>query len=499
MPENYIPRSLEASLATALREFPVVVLIGPRQSGKTTLLQHTVGAHIPPVSLEPPDVPRRGDPRSAWVSRSLPTAGLDEVQYAPDLLPYIKERVDAHRDQPGQYVLTGSQNLLLMQQITESLAGRSAVLKLLPLTRREIAGDPQRPLPWERGRAPVAVEIPGPGELWQQILRGYYPELAKDPKHDARLWQASYVQTYLERDVRNLRNIGDLTLFQTFLRSLAARGAGLLNLSDLARDVGVAVNTARDWLAILEASFQVFLLRPYYVNLGKRLVKSPKVYFTDTGLLCYLVGLRDAGHASAGPMSGALMENLVVAELYKTSLHRGEEPALYFWRTAAGAEVDAVFAATSHDALYECSLAAIQAGKHVMAEKSIGIDEKEAAQLEEAVARSNTCFMSGYSFRYIAAWQKVRELLQAGAVGEIQAITGAFGIGPMLAGWKASLDTGGGPMLYIGSLLVDQMLWHMADEPVEVAANIRYRADTAPTRRPRSKSGSAGVRWRRAW
>ena len=162
-------------------------------------------------------------------------------------------------------------------------------------------------------------------------------------------------------------------------------------------------------------------------------------------------------------------------------------------------EVDAVFVATSHDALYECSLAAIQAGKRVLAEKPIGIDEKEAAQLEEAVAQSNICFMSGYSFRYIAAWQKVRELLQAGAVGEIQAIIGAIGIGPMMAGWKASPDTGGGPMLYVGSHLVDQMLWYMEDEPVEVAADIRYRADTRPTRRRRSRSSSAGERWPRAW
>ena len=141
-------------------------------------------------------------------------------------------------------------------------------------------------------------------------------------------------------------------------------------------------------------------------------------------------------------------------------------------------DVDAVFVATSHDALYECSLAAIQAGKHVLEEKPIGIDEKEAAQLEEAVARSNVCFMAGYSFRYIAAWQKVRELLQAGAVGEIQAITGAIGVLPISSGWLASPETGGGPMLYVGSHLVDQMLWYMSDDPVEVVANIRYRADT---------------------
>jgi uncharacterized protein len=343
MPETYIPRSLEPVLEKALREFPAVVLIGPRQSGKTTLLQHAVGSRGPLVSLEPPDVRAAAvrDPRG-FLDIHPPPVVFDEIQYAPELLPYIKERVDARRDQPGQFILTGSQNLLLMQKVTESLAGRSAVLKLLPLTRREMAGDPQRPLPWEIDRPPAVGEAPSLGDLWSSILRGSYPELAANPGRDARLWQASYVQTYLERDVRNLRSIGDLTQFQVFLRSLAIRSAGLLNLSDLARDVGIAVNTARDWLAILEASFQVFLLRPYFVNVGKRLVKSPKVYFTDTGLLCYLVGLRDPDHAAAGPMGGALLENLVVAELYKTSMHRGEEPALYFWRTAAGAEVDLV-------------------------------------------------------------------------------------------------------------------------------------------------------------
>ena len=156
------------------------------------------------------------------------------------------------------------------------------------------------------------------------------------------MWQSSYVQTYLERDVRNLRNIGDLTLFQTYLRALATRSAQSLNQSELARDVGVTVSTVRDWLSILEASFQIFILRPYFVNIGKRLVKSPKVYFMDTGLLCYLVGLRDGEHAADGPMGGAIFENLVAAELYKTLTHRGEEPAMYFWRTAAGSEVDLI-------------------------------------------------------------------------------------------------------------------------------------------------------------
>lgn len=343
MLETYIPRSLGPVVDKAVRQFPVVVLIGPRQSGKTTLLQNLYGAQFRIVSLEPPDVRAAavGDPRG-FLELYPPPIIYDEVQYAPSLLPYVKEQVDAHRDRPGQFILTGSQNLLLMQQVTESLAGRSAVLKLLPMSQREVARKPNRKLPWEPDRQPEEVEVPAYPALWEQILRGYYPELVANPQRDSRLWQASYVQTYLERDVRNLRNIGDLTLFQTFLRALALRSAQLLNLSELARDVGVAVNTAKDWLSILEASFQVFVLRPYFVNLGKRLVKSPKVYFTDTGLLCYLVGLRDAEHAAAGPMGGAIFENLVVAEVYKTTLNQGEEPSFYFWRTASGSEVDLV-------------------------------------------------------------------------------------------------------------------------------------------------------------
>jgi hypothetical protein len=342
MDYTYISRSLEPILNKAVSQFPAIVLVGPRQSGKTTLLKHLYGDRYPIISLEPPDVRAAvvNDPRG-FLNLNPPPVIFDEIQYAPVLLPYIKESVDAHRNRPGQYILTGSQNLLLMQQVTESLAGRAAVLKLLPLSRWEVNHHPQGTLPWEKVKAASLPSQPTQ-ELWEHILRGFYPEIITNPDRDVRLWQASYVQTYLERDIRNLRNIGDLTLFQTFLRALAARSAQILNLSSLARDVGVSVNTAKNWISILEASFQIFILRPYYANIGKRLVKSPKVYFTDTGLLCYLVGLRDTEHAASGPMGGAIFENLVIAELFKIYIHRGEEPAMYYWRTAAGSEVDLV-------------------------------------------------------------------------------------------------------------------------------------------------------------
>jgi predicted AAA+ superfamily ATPase len=293
------------------------------------------------ASLEAPDVraAAAADPRG-FLEAYPPPVIFDEAQYAPELFAYVKERIDARRGARGQYLLTGSQNPLLVERVSESLAGRAAMLRLLPLSVREMEGRSKAPLIWER----EGVESSGPahGDLWKQLLRGFYPELAAEPERDSGLWHASYVQTYLERDVRSLRQLGDLTTFQSFLRAVAARSGQLLNLTDLSRDLGVAVNTAKAWVSILEATFQVVVLRPYFANAGKRLVKTPKVYFTDVGTLCYLTGLKDAGHAAAGPMAGAIFETAVLMEIMKTLWNRGEEPQVYFWRTSTGTEVDIV-------------------------------------------------------------------------------------------------------------------------------------------------------------
>ena len=342
---TYLKRSMEPVIKKAAAEFPAVVLTGPRQSGKTTLLLHVFGQHCRYISLEPPDVcAAAGEDPRGFLDLYPPPAILDEIQCAPDLLPYIKERIDADRARTGQYLLTGSQNLLLTQQVTESLAGRAAMLTLLPLSRREARKQPQTPFPWER-QADEPLHSPHPhppGALWASFLRGGYPELAAQPERDAALWHSSYIQTYLERDVRRLRQVGDLTQFQAFLRMLAARSAQLLNLTDIARDLGVAVNTVKAWLSVLEATHQVMVVHPYFANVGKRLVKTPKVYFADVGTLCHLAGLRDPAHAAAGPMGGAIMETAVLSEIVRTLTHRGTDPQVYFWRTQAGTEVDFV-------------------------------------------------------------------------------------------------------------------------------------------------------------
>jgi hypothetical protein len=320
----YFPRRLSGALRRRVRERPVAWLSGPRQSGKTTLLRRLFPREYRYVSFDAPDVRERcmADPRIFLESLGN-RAILDEIQYLPELLHYIKESVDSNR-RPGRFILTGSQNFRLMAGITETLAGRVGLLNLHPLSLSEL-------------KCPRDAS-----SVWRKLHRGFYPELSAFPQMDGHAWYGDYLQTYLERDVRGVLKVGSLRDFTRFLIACAARSGQILSLSDLARDVGIAVSTVKQWLSVLEASFQVFLLPPYFANITKRIVKSPKLYMMDTGLLCHLLGLETPEMAMRAAQRGAIFETLVVSEIIKAQANGGRTPELYYWRTNYGAEVDVV-------------------------------------------------------------------------------------------------------------------------------------------------------------
>ena len=346
-----IPRTLEQTIRTATKTFPATLVTGPRQSGKTTLLKERFGKSHRFISLEDPDLRRmiEEDPRG-FLANNPPPVILDEIQYVPQLLHFIKSAIDLDR-RPGQWLLSGSQSFSLMQGVSQSLSGRVAVLSLLPLSLEENRGFGGKVLTLDQV---LNKTFPGPGKsprsqpgrgvltLEDWVLRGCFPEIRTNPEVNRQLWMGSYIQTYLERDVRQIVNVGDLTTFHRFLRLTAARTGQILNLSDLARDVGMSVPTIKKWISILEASYQIFLLPPHFNNLGKRLIKSPKIYFLDTGVASYLMGLHSPEPLRKGPMIGPLFETLVVAEWVKTFYHRGERPELFYWRSKLGLEVDLI-------------------------------------------------------------------------------------------------------------------------------------------------------------
>ena len=318
-----VDRLLRGPLRRLARRHPVVTMTGPRQSGKSTLCRAAF-PDKPYVSLEPPDQRdlARHDPR-AFLARYPRGVVIDEVQRAPELLSYVQERVD--RDlRPGQYILTGSQQLGLIEAVTQTLAGRTALLQLLPLNLTELRRFPRFPT-----------------DLWTLIWTGGYPRIY-DRRLRADEWLSSYAATYVERDVRQLVNVGDLLTFQTFLRLCAGRVGQLVNLSALGADAGITHMTARAWLSVLEASFIAFRLPPLHRNLTKRLVKTPKLYFHDTGLLCWALGIRSAAQLDTHPLRGAIFECWVVSEIVKHHTHRGLAPRLSFFRDQKGHECDLV-------------------------------------------------------------------------------------------------------------------------------------------------------------
>jgi hypothetical protein len=316
-----IPRDVAPHLLALCRSFPVVTITGPRQSGKTTLCRQLFPEKAY-VSLEALDQRAFAatDPRG-FLGGYPEGAVIDEVQRVPDLLSYLQVEVD-ERPAAGRFILTGSANLALLQSVSQSLAGRTGLVTLLPCSRPE----------YER--------FPGaPSSPWEQVWRGGFPAVP-DRAIAPPDWFETYVATYVERDVRQITNVVDLSAFQTFLGLIAGRVGQLLNLSQLGADSGVRHNTARAWLSVLEASYVAFRLHPFHANVRKRLVRAPKTYFYDPGLACYLLGIRSPGQLETHPLRGALFENYVVCEILKATLNAGRRPRLSFYRDHQGHEVD---------------------------------------------------------------------------------------------------------------------------------------------------------------
>jgi len=356
LPADPIPRLAEPAARERLQNFPILAITGPRQSGKTTLAR-LLAPEFPYFSLEDPDIRAfaQQDPR-AFLDQAGDGAIFDEVQRVPELLSYLQGIVDADR-RMGRFILTGSSQFELLESITQSLAGRASTLTLLPFSQAELqAAD----------RVPRSVD--------ELLYRGFFPPI-HDRQIEPTLWFQDYVGTYLERDVRQILNIHDLAAFQRFVQLCAGRIGQLVNISSLAADTGITRVTAQSWLSVLQASHLVTLVQPWFTNLNKRLIKTPKLYFCDCGLAAWFLGVQKSGHVRSLPQRGALFENWVITELLKAQTQRGIKPSLYFLRDKQGHEMDA-FIQTAPDSFQAVE---VKSGATVAADFFAGLDYWRAA------------------------------------------------------------------------------------------------------------------------
>ena len=339
----YYKRTLSTTLQEANEFFKVILLTGPRQVGKTTLLEHIKESNRTSVSLDDMEVLMMAQEDPAhFFERFPPPVLIDEVQKAPNLFPYIKVIADKS-EKKGQFWLTGSQQFHLMKNVSESLAGRVAILDLQGFSQSEKENEETRPaflpdIPLQTKRTIWSMQ-----ETFEVIIKGSFPQLFDGTPTS--LFYSAYVRTYIERDVRAILNIANEHTFLKFLKVVAGRTGQVLNYNDIARDIEVAVNTVKSWISVLETSGLIYLLPPWFRNLTKRVIKTPKVYFLDTGLCCYLTGITNRETAMNHQISGALFETYVVSEVLKSYWHNGERPFAYFYRDTLGKEIDLILEA----------------------------------------------------------------------------------------------------------------------------------------------------------
>lgn len=337
-----IKRTLESFIRKYSQEYPVVAVVGPRQSGKTTLVRHIFTDHKY-LSLENLDLRHMAidDPRG-FLDDHGQNLILDEIQRVPSLFSYLQERVDLPDATPASYVLTGSQQFLLMEKITQSLAGRIITFNLYPFTINELyPAKPDTDVDSVFSIKSGYIKNGGTLDIFRIIFTGMYPRIY-DKNLDPGKWIENYILTYVERDIRNLVNVENLKVFENFIKICASMSGSLVNYTAISNAIGISQPTVKKWLSLLETSGIVFVLPPYYRNFKKRIVKTPKLYFTDTGLLCFLLSIRNPDELMNHPLFGNIFETFIISEFYKRLHHIGEKPPLYFWRDKTGNEIDLI-------------------------------------------------------------------------------------------------------------------------------------------------------------